>query len=160
MQALYLSEMSAVIRDMGGVTEKYTGDGVLGLFGTESDTTGNTDASRAVQAALWINLVLKRSLNPVLRELGLPEIGCGQGVDYGPVYIEKVGLRGENQFSLAGPTVSLAAKMQGVSPAGGITIGRDVYNRLPSDWQKYATRPPQAWSYPYEAFGFTAAWSE
>ena len=86
LQALYLSEMSAVIKNRGGVTEKYhRGDGVMGLFGTEADTEGTASVLSAVKAALDVKVVLERSLNPFFRAAGLPEIKCGQGIDYGAV---------------------------------------------------------------------------
>src|SRR5437660_6140695 len=50
LQALYLAEMSAIIHDYNGATEKYTGDGVMGLFGTESNTTAPTDVSNDTSA--------------------------------------------------------------------------------------------------------------
>ena len=157
LQSLYLAEMSAIIRDRNGVTEKYTGDGVLGLFGTEADTTGATDALSAVCAALDIQMILDRSLNPYFKQLGLPEIACGQGIDYGLVLMERVGLRGDNQFSLAGPTVSLAAKLQGVAQGGQIMVGRDVFSRLPEGWRKFCKGPVQ-WEFNNPAYHFEAHW--
>lgn len=154
LQAICLSEMSAVINDYKGVTEKYTGDGVLGLFGTESDTSGSTDARNAVKAALTVKLVVGRTLNPFLNGLGLPTINCGMGIDYGSVLVEKVGLRGDNQLSLSGITVSLAAKLQGAAAPGQLLIGKDILDRLEPDWQKHARPAPAAWKYPYTAFDY------
>src|SRR5205807_8666723 len=125
LQALYLAEMSAIIHDYNGATEKYTGDGVMGLFGTESNTTAPTDVSNAASAALTVKLVVKESLNPFFGEKDLPMIGCGIGIDYGPVIMERVGLRGESQFSLVGPTVSLAAKLQAAAGQNQILVGSD-----------------------------------
>lgn len=159
LQALYLSEMSAVIKSHGGVTEKYTGDGVMGLFGTEEDTEGTADVLSAVKTALDVKVVLERSLNPFFRTAGLPEIKCGQGIDYGAVLMEKVGLRGDNQFSLSGLTVTFAAKLQGAAGAGQILIGEDVYKRLSPDWQKLVRAAPSSWKYKYPARLLDAYWT-
>lgn len=160
LQALYLSEMSAIIRAANGATEKYTGDGVLGLFGTESETTAASDVKHACEAALTVNLIVRKSLNPYFRDLGLPEIGCGQGIDYGPVLMERVGAKGDNQFSLAGVTVSVAAKLQGVAKAGQVLVGEWVANRLPAEWKKrlQAVDPPRQFS--YKVYDLNSVWSE
>jgi len=163
LQALYLSEISAIIKDNNGVTEKYTGDGVLGLFGTEYDTKANDDVNNAVSCALSIKLLIKNSLNPYLSKNGLPTIGCGMGIDYGSVLIEKVGLRGENQFSLAGKAVSLAAKMQGIAKEGEIFLGDNVRKRLSQERQNYCKSPnlsSGAWVYSYPIFKYDSAWTE
>lgn len=159
LQAIYLSEMSAIIKGRGGVTEKYTGDGVMGLFGTEADTAGTTDVVNAAKAALDAKVVLERSLNPYFRAAGLPQISCGQGIDYGAVLIEKVGLRGDNQLSLSGLTMTFAAKLQGAASAGQVLIGEDVYKRLPADWQKLVRPAPPSWKYKYGARLLDAYWS-
>jgi adenylate cyclase len=159
LQALFLSEMSAIIKYRGGVTEKYTGDGVLGLFGTESETTTSAAVTGAVNAALDVKLLLRRSLNPIFRDLGLPEIDCGQGIDFGPVIVERVGLRGENQFSLAGQTVSLAAKMQGVALAGQVIVGEDIRSRLSEQWKGYC-KGPLEWKYRYPTYHLSVSWGE
>lgn len=160
LQALYLSEMSAVIKGRGGVTEKYTGDGVIGLFGTEADTTGATDIKNALNTALDVKVVLKRVLNPYFREQGLPEIACGQGIDYGSIRIEKVGLRGDNQFSLSGLTITFAAKLQGAAAAGQILIGEDIKKRLPPDWLKFIRPAPDSWRYEYPGYVLAAQWPD
>ncbi len=160
IQALYLSEMSAIIRDYSGVTEKYTGDGVMGLFGTESDTRAETDVKNALEAALTANLAIKRALNPYLESKNLPRIVCGIGVDHGPVLVERVGLKGGNQFSLAGPTVSLASKIQDHAPEGCVFIGNDAYKRAPKDFQAYCVPTTLDWKFKYPVYHFRCEWQE
>jgi len=160
LQALYLSEMSAIIREFGGATEKYTGDGVLGLFGTESGTTAAADVMHACEAALTVDLILKRSLNPYFVELGLPEIGCGQGIDYGPVLMERVGAKGDNQFSLSGATVSVAAKLQGIAKAGQIIVGGAVAERLPEEWRKRLKPVDAPKGIQYKTYDLNSMWVE
>jgi len=160
MQALYLSEMSAIIRDHAGVTEKYTGDGVVGLFGTESETTAELHVKNSLHAALTAKYVIKNALNPYLESKNLPTIQCGIGIDYGPVLVERVGLKGGNQFSLAGPTVSLASKMQDHAPPGCIFIGSDVYTRAPKEFQALCTVTKLEWKFTYPVYYLDAAWQE
>jgi len=160
LQALYLSEMSAVIRDYSGVTEKYTGDGVMGLFGTESETTASADVKNAMHAALTAKFVLGKVLNPYFQSLELPTIGCGIGIDYGPVLIERVGLRGGNQFSLSGPTASLAAKIQDHAPPGSIFVGNDVYKRAPEDLKALCVPVKPEWKHTYPVYHLFADWKE
>jgi adenylate cyclase len=159
-QALYLSEMSAIIRDFKGETEKYTGDGVLGLFGTEFDTNASSDVKNAINAGLTVKLELKNSLNPYFRRLGYPEISVGMGIDYGTVIMERVGLRGNNQFSLSGPTVSLAAKLQGQAQAGQILVGEDVKKRFPSEELSRLQKFEPNWKYTYPSYLYNAVWQE
>lgn len=160
IQALYLAEMSNIIKEYDGVTEKYTGDGVMGLFGTESDTNAINDVSNAIKAALTVKLVLKNSLNPYLKESGLTEIQLGMGIDYGTVMMERVGLRGENQFSLAGPTVSLASKMQAQAEPGQIIIGEDVKKRVQGNDLKFVKPHKINWDFTYPLYLYDATWKE
>jgi class 3 adenylate cyclase len=163
LQALFLSEMSELIKRNNGVTEKYTGDGVMGLFGTEFDTKANDDVNNAASCALDVKLILKNSINPFLVKKSLPQIEVGMGIDYGPVLIEKVGLRGDNQFSLAGRAVSLAAKMQGLAKANEIFVGENVYKRLTYGNFKGSCSPltlGSAWPYQYQVYSFNTRWSE
>ena len=160
LQSLYLSEMSRVIRDYNGVTEKYTGDGVLGLFGTEYDTNASSDVQNAISCALTVKLILKNSLNPYLKSTGLTEINVGMGMDYGTVIIEKVGLRGDNQFSLAGTSVSLASKMQSFAEPGQIIIGDEVKKRLVNERMQFVKAYQINWGYNYKTYLYDARWEE
>ena len=160
IQALYLSEMSAIIRDNSGVTEKYTGDGVMGLFGTESDTTSEADVRNAMNTALTAKYVITKVLNPYLAEKGLEAITCGMGIDHGTVLVERVGLKGDNQFSLAGPTASLAAKMQGCAKDNEIFVGKDAYDRAPGAFKEFCKPIQVDWKYSYPVYWFNASWKE
>ena len=164
LQALYLSQVSTVVKKNNGVTEKYTGDGVMGLFGTESGTNVNEDVNNAAQCALDLKLLLKNSLNPYLAKNNLPQIEIGMGIDYGPVLMEKVGLRGENQFSLAGRAVSLAAKMQGLARSNNIYVGDNFYKRVTFKNIKQYCIPLNLgsidWPYNYPIYHMDAYWTE
>lgn len=164
LQALYLSQVSAIVKENNGVTEKYTGDGVMGLFGTEFDTKAVEDVNNATRCALDLKLLLKNSLNPYLSKNNLPQIEVGMGIDYGPVLMEKVGLRGENQFSLAGRAVSLAAKMQSLAMSNNIYVGDNIYKRVTFGNIKQncalLSLGSTAWPYNYQIYHMDTRWRE
>ena len=114
--------------------------------------------ARAFRPLNSVNSYVQRGLNPFFRTAGLPEIRCGEGIDYGPVTIEKVGLRGDNQFSMSGLTMSFAAKLQGAADGGEILVGEDVANRLTPDWKKYVRPPPNDYKYKYPGYRLAAEW--
>ena len=102
IQSIYLTEMTYIINDSGGVTEKYTGDGILGMFGTERSDDLATAVQNSIDCSCTIRAIFKHVLNPYLKKEGLSTLEFRIGIDCGPVVIERVGMKGNNQLSISG----------------------------------------------------------
>lgn len=131
---IFMAEMLNIVRDFGGTFEKNTGDGLMAYFGTEGGTEDDKVAS-AVFASTVMHYVNDNLLTPRLISLELPAVHFRIGIDFGPVTIGRVGIRGnENAFVAIGATANIAHKIMRLIPEGGICVGNDVYLHLPSGW--------------------------
>lgn len=147
--SIFLTELTYVAKEFDGEIEKYVGDRVTALFGVGYDDERATQ--RSVDCALTMHTIIKYSMNPYLREIGLPKITCSAGIDLGDVWIERVGIKGENQFTLVGHTVSIASQLEEMASSNEILIGHYVYNNLPENEKKrcIARDPPESWTWVY-----------
>ena len=137
---IYLSDLTAVIRDHGGFIEKYVGDGITALFGAgrgESEAVKN-----AVDCALTIQAEIRHVMSTYLRRAGLPSFTCSIGMDYGTAWVARVGIRGSNQLTLVGNEVIIAKKLEEEAKDGGIVVGGRVYFSLPPEYREYCVPHP------------------
>jgi len=105
----YFTRMSRVIADHRGHVSKFIGDGILALFGALERNPWQVND--AVQAALAMQAEL-RSYNVELKLKGLPELRVGIGIHCGPVVAGIVGSSELVEFTVIGPTVNVAARVE------------------------------------------------
>lgn len=107
---------------------------VFGHFENSEETPAGLIA-RSIEVARAIIVTVRQSVNPVLHELGLPNLQCAAGLNYGSVAIVHTGIRGENDMVTLGSTANLAAKIEGKIPAWKIGVGHDAHTLLwPDAW--------------------------
>jgi adenylate cyclase len=167
--SVYLTEMTYQIKDFGGDLEGYGGDRVTALFGAGQEKAAAVKS--CMDCALTMKAVVRYALSPYLNKNGLPAFKVGIGVDYGPTWIERVGVRNDSRLTLIGPTVSIASKLQDLAGPDQILIGHDVYSAMsknyqdlckvrvatkPSDWPFTQGDPPK----PYPFYNFDAEWTD
>ncbi len=160
IQSIYLTEMTYIINDYNGVTEKYTGDGILGLFGTEKSEDLTKAVQNSVDCCCTIKAVFKHMLNPYFISNSLEEINYRIGIDCGPVIIERVGMKNNNQISLSGPTVNLSVKLSKISGENECYIGNDVYSFLNENEQNNCTKLQRKWDYKYSYYKYNGTWKD
>src|SRR5205085_9594954 len=90
------------IRDAGGHPNRYTGDGVLAVFGTPEPLRDHANA--AVQAALTIQAGVRQVFGEALR--------VGIGINSGKVIAGSVGAAGKLDFTVIGDVVNVAARVE------------------------------------------------
>jgi class 3 adenylate cyclase len=161
----FLTEMTQIVNDLDGMIDRYVGDQVTALFGIdhECEKCGPEDS---LKCALNMMTVIKYSLNPYLKSIGLPSISCSIGIDFGDVWIAKVGIRGINQLTLVGTTVNIAAQLVEIANNDHILLGEDVYDGISQDDKKFCEeRVAKDWTWqhtssrtPYRFFWFKAHW--
>jgi adenylate cyclase len=115
----YLTHVSGVIEEHGGVVDKYIGDAVMALFG--APLHHEDDPARAVESALNICLVLK-GFNENLIKQGTPELRIGIGVNSGLVVAGNMGSITRLNYTVIGDTVNLAARLEGLTKVYGVEI--------------------------------------
>ena len=108
----FLTAISAVVEEHGGVVDKYLGDGVMAIFG--APVTHPDDPQRAVECALVIRERIA-SLGPALAARGLPHPDIGLGINTGLVIAGNMGSPSRLNYTVLGDGVNLASRLEGLT---------------------------------------------
>lgn len=127
----YLAVMNTVIEKHGGVVDKYTGDGVMALFG--APVSQDDDALQALLAALE----MKDKLDALTKRLALenlPDPDVGIGINTARVIAGNIGSHSRLNYTVLGDGVNLAARFEGLTKRYGvkIVVGETTYEAVPT----------------------------
>ena len=114
LQQTYFNTVRNVVRQYGGVVEKYIGDAVMVLFGAPVAT--ETDALRCVRTGLVLQRVLAREAP----EGGGPTFRVG--IATGEALVDVAAARDGGQAIVAGDVVITASRLQAAAPPGGLLV--------------------------------------
>ncbi len=158
--SIYLTEMTYLVREFGGDVESYSGDRVTALFGAGQDKA--VACQNCLDCGLSMLTVIQYVLNPYITDMGLPAFKCTIGMEFGETWIERVGIRGENQLTLVGNPVSIASQLQELAKPNHILLAHLFVSALSGDEQKWCVKqdPDKSWTwtqnqkaYPYYDYG-------
>jgi len=107
-----------------GTIDKFTGDGVMALFG--APLAHEDHAQRACYAALAIQKALETYGQKVEKDCKVP-FRMRIGLNSGPVIVGSVGKNLKMDYTAVGDTVNLASRMQTMAELGRILVSADVY---------------------------------
>jgi adenylate cyclase len=108
----YLTEMTRIVLDEGGIVDKFEGDAVMAEFGAPLELPDHAD--RAVRAGLRMQrrlLALRREW----REQGLPELHCRVGINTGSMVVGNMGSDQVFDYTVMGDAVNLASRLEGAN---------------------------------------------
>ncbi len=112
----YMSIMTPLVNDHGGVILRFIGDAIMAVFGIPiprtSDEQIREDAINTVDCALAMQQVLAEH-NRNLKERGLPTIGMRIGILTGPMVAGDLGSADRREYNVHGDTVNTAARIEG-----------------------------------------------
>ncbi|RMG87494.1 MAG: PAS domain S-box protein [Candidatus Dadabacteria bacterium] len=117
----YLGPMVEVVAARRGMIDKFVGDGFMAVFGLEAG------AGDEVAEALRAALDLRDRVAAVTRERGprgLPTLGLGYAVHWGPAVAGTVGGDLRMEYTLVGDTVNVAHRVQEMAGPGEILVTR------------------------------------
>ena len=115
--AAYQQRVVPLVQQHGGAIDKFLGDGIMATFGAvESSPTFAADALRAVDAVMADSDLWAAAEGPLSR---LPPRSIGAAVAAGPVVFGTVGDEHRLEFTVIGPPVNLAAKLEKQTKALG-----------------------------------------
>lgn len=126
--SIFLTEMTQLVNDYDGLIDRYVGDQVTALFGIGK--ASNVACNNCLDCALTMQTVIKYAMNPYLQSIGLPAFTCSVGMDFGDVWMARVGTRGDNQFTLVGNAVLIAAEVLEYAGDGQIFLGELLYDEI------------------------------
>ena len=121
-----MSTLVEVVRQYGGTIDKFTGDGLMALFG--APVAHENDPERAVRAALQMQQALEPWQLQIKDEHGLA-LQIRIGVNTGWVIAGKVGNDFHMEYTVIGDTVNLASRLEAAAEPGTILVSTETYQR-------------------------------
>ncbi len=139
----YLGVLIEQVYKYGGVIDKFTGDGIMALFG--APVTRDDDAERAVRAAIEMCGALDRLGAEIRSEMGV-DIQVRLGAHYGAVILGEIGVYLNEAVSVMdytaiGDTVNLASRLEHAAEPNSALVSREVYERT-KERIVYESLPP------------------
>lgn len=95
----------------GGMVNKFTGDGLMAVFGVPLSSDPGADARAAVEAGLDIRRGL-HGLNTQLRAEGMPEMLIRIGIHSGKALAGSLGSAERLEYAVIGDTVNCASRLE------------------------------------------------
>ena len=108
----YLTEMTTIILNAGGIIDKYQGDAIMAEFGAPLPLPDHAD--RAVAAALQMQRRLT-DLRQQWAARNLPELRCRIGINTGEVVVGNMGSQQVFDYTVIGDDVNLASRLEGAN---------------------------------------------
>ncbi|MBI4640511.1 MAG: adenylate/guanylate cyclase domain-containing protein, partial [Candidatus Tectomicrobia bacterium] len=105
----YLTEMTDLVLEEGGIIDKYEGDAIMAEFGAPLPVPNHADI--AVRTGLKMQRRLKE-LREIWRENGLPELQCRVGINTGSMVIGNMGSHRVFDYTVLGDAVNLASRLE------------------------------------------------
>ena len=109
---------AAVVQRYGGTVDKFTGDGIMAVFG--APVALEDHAVRACLAALRIQQAAKRLAVEVHEHDGI-DLGLRVGLNSGQVIAGEIG-SGPFGYTAIGEQVGMAQRMESAAPPGGVML--------------------------------------
>lgn len=122
----HLACMAEVILEQGGMVDKFTGDGLMALFGAPLPSRDH--AIRAVRAAV--------ALQACAREVNDDNaLRYGVGIHTGEAVVGNVGSQRRLDYTAIGDTVNLSCRLEGQAAPGQILISQATYEQVRGEVQ-------------------------
>jgi class 3 adenylate cyclase len=128
LNAYYENLVQTLIK-YGGTVTRYTGDGVLVLFGAPLEDPDH--ARNAVAAALEAQALLE-GFNAIRRRLGAFELRTGFGIHTGVAVVGSIGTETRAEYTPIGDPANVASRIEGLNRDLGtsILISRATYEQV------------------------------
>lgn len=108
----YLRVMAKAVIDANGILDKFTGDGLMAIFGAMGDAGHGAGAATRAAEDMRSNLT---ALNAERGARGEPVVQFGIGVHTGDVILGAVGLPERSDYTAIGDTVNTASRMESLT---------------------------------------------
>ncbi|MBV9861690.1 MAG: adenylate/guanylate cyclase domain-containing protein [Alphaproteobacteria bacterium] len=150
----YFEAIASPIHERQGEVLKFIGDGVLAIFPVGEDGDFTSTTLRALDAAN-AGLAGLEHVNRRRRETGRTEIRIGIGLHLGEVTYGNVGAPNRLDFTVIGPAVNLAARLEGLTKrlSRPLVVSRAFAAACPRPLVSLGFQPVRGLEEPEEVFG-------
>ncbi len=121
-----LGRLVACVHRYGGLVDKFTGDGLMAIFG--APVAHENNAEMAVRAALDMQRAADEFTPVAKAQLGAP-LEIRIGVHSGPAIAGILGPSEQAAYTVIGDTVNMAARLEALATPGNILVSGQVYTR-------------------------------
>ena len=126
----YFEYMVEIIARYRGTVNEFMGDGILAFFG--APLYAADDPERAVACAVEMQNALT-AVNAEQRQLKLPELAMGIGINTGDVVVGNIGSEQRASYGAVGTPINAAYRIESFTVGGQILISPATYDRVGSD---------------------------
>ena len=128
----YLAVVTTAVKRHGGIVDKFVGDAVMALWGVPEK--GALDSVGAVRAAIDIRVGI-RDLNARRLQRDLFRVEVGIGLHQGPTIFGAVGSGARVDYTVIGPTINTASRLQALTRRFGcdIVLSRELFADVQDD---------------------------
>jgi len=105
----YLRVMARSVIDAGGILDKFTGDGLMAIFGAMGAPAHGAPAAARAALAIRSNIT---TLNAERARSGEPVVQFGVGIHTGDVVLGAIGLPDRSDYTAIGDAVNTASRME------------------------------------------------
>lgn len=129
----YFSVMVDIIKQEGGMIDKFIGDAILGIFGAPKSYEDN--CARSLRAAIKMIQNLSK-VNTSHMKLDVSGFKIGIGINYGGCILGNIGSKDKVDFTVIGDMVNLASRLEGLSKKyhHPIIVSDFLYNEVKSEF--------------------------
>ena len=123
----YFSEMSKIVHEYGGTLDKFVGDAMIVFFGDPQTRGVREDAVQGVKMAMAMQRRMAE-LQVLWREMGSDKtFRVRMGINTGMCDVGNFGSDLRMDYTIIGPEVNLAARLEQAAEADGILISGATY---------------------------------
>jgi adenylate cyclase len=129
--------MAEAVMAEGGEVLKFMGDGFLAIFPTTDSAAISIASEKALNAAQNGTAALARHSSDASK------LTFGIGIHHGDVMFGNIGARERLDFSVIGPAVNMASRLQDLTKTldANLLVSSAIADQLPIEWRKF---PKQA----------------
>jgi adenylate cyclase len=121
----HLARMAEVVFEHRGTVDKFTGDGLMALFGAPLPQASH--AAQAVRAAL--------ALQACAQQVNDGTLQYGIGIHTGEAVVGNIGSQRRLDYTAIGDTVNLASRLESLATPGQILISQATYEHTQDEIQ-------------------------
>jgi len=151
----YFTATAQPIIDHGGEILDFIGDAVLGIFPYKNKSELNA-AADAANNALRLSNTIATEINSERKKNGEQAFRFGIGINVGEVMFGNIGVPSRLSFSVIGPAVNEAARIEALTKKlkCNILVGKSFAEITPNSWKSLGEHKFQGVAKPIEIFEF------